>query len=450
MHLSDALATTKALSDIFSDQSALRAMLEFEVALAKVEARLTIIPESAATAIASAADPTLFDVTALVFEASRSGTIVVPFSKALTEIVSRKNADAAGFVHWGTTSQDVSDTALVLLLRRAMQVIVADLNRIESALRALSEQHRNSVMLGRTLMQPATPITFGLKAAGWLGALRRCRIRLEHASGEALVLQFGGAAGTLASFGDLGPEVSAGLANELGLPLPDAPWHTHRDRLATLLCACSVLVGSLGKIARDVTLMSQSEISEVSEPVSEGRGGSSTMPQKKNPVGCATALAAATRVPALVSSYLTAMVQEHERGVGGSQAEWPIATDIVQATGAAAHSIAELSEGLMVDPARMRENLQSRRGTIFAEKATVLLGKKIGKSRAHKLLGVATTNALKQKKSLADALREMPEAREHMEEAVLTKLDVPEDYLGSAEWFRKRLLENPIPKSEHK
>jgi 3-carboxy-cis,cis-muconate cycloisomerase len=196
--------------------------------------------------------------------------------------------------------------------------------------------------------------------------------------------------------------------------------------------------------------MSQSEISEVSEPVSEGRGGSSTMPQKKNPVGCATALAAATRVPALVSSYLTAMVQEHERGVGGSQAEWPIATDIVQATGAAAHSIADLSEGLMVDPARMRENLQSRRGTIFAEKATVLLGKKIGKSRAHKLLGVATTNALKQKKSLADALREMPEAREHMEEAVLTKLDVPEDYLGSAEWFRKRLLENPIPKSEHK
>jgi len=449
VHLFDALATTKTLSEIFSDQSVLRTMLEFEVALAKVEARLKIIPGSAATAIASAADPKAFDACLLSQEASRSGTIVVPFSKALAEIVGKKHPDAAGFVHWGPTSQDVSDTTLVLLLKRAMRVIVADLNRLESALRTLSEEHRNSVMLGRTLMQPATPITFGLKAAGWFGALHRCRIRLEYACEEALLLQFGGAAGTLAPFGDLGSEVSQGLAKELGLPFPDAPWHTHRDRLATLLCACGVLVGSLGKIARDISLMSQSEIAEVSEPVTEGRGSSSTMPHKRNPVGCAIALAAATRVPALVSSYLSAMVQEHERGVGGSPAEWPIAASIVQATGAAASSIAEVSEGLVVDPVQMRENLRSTKGMVFAEKAAVLLGEKIGKSRAHKLLEIATAKALEQKQSLADALREIPEATEHLDETALTQLDVTEDYLGSAEWFRKRLLQVPTDKSEH-
>lgn len=450
MHLCDALATTKTLSEIFSDQSILRTMLEFEVALAKVEARLKIIPESAATAIASAASPNAFDLSALSQEASRSGTLVVPFSKALAEIVGKQHPDAAGFVHWGATSQDVSDTTLVLLLKRAIQVIVADLNRIESALRTLSEKHRNSIMLGRTLMQPATPITFGLKAAGWFASVHRCRVRLEHACEEALVLQFGGAAGTLAALGDLGAKVSESLAKELGLPLPDAPWHTHRDRLATALCACGVLVGSLGKIARDISLMSQSEIAELSEPVEEGRGGSSTMPHKRNPVGCAIALAAATRVPALVSSYLSAMVQEHERGVGGSQAEWPIAVDIVQATGAAASSIAEVSEGLIVDSVRMQDNLRSTKGTVFAEKASMLLSKRIGKSRAHKLLELTTRKALEQNKSLADALRELPEARECLDETALTRLDAPEDYLGAAEWFRKRLLENPTDRSEDK
>lgn len=449
MRLFDALATTKTLSEIFSDQSVLRAMLEFEVALARVEARLKIIPESAATTIASAADSSAFDVSSLSQQASRSGTFVVPFSKALTEIVGRNNANAAGFVHWGATSQDVSDTALVLLLKRAMQVIVADLMRVESATRTLSEEHRNSVMLGRTLMQPATPITFGLKVAGWFGAAHRCRIRLQHACEEAVVLQFGGAAGTLAAFGDLGPQVAQALASELGLNLPDAPWHTHRDRLAALLCACGVLAGCLGKIARDISLMSQSEVSEISEPVSEGRGDSSTMPHKRNPVGCAIALAAATRVPALVSSYLSAMVQEHERGVGGSQAEWPIVVNIVQATGAAVSSLAEVSEGLIVDPVRMQDNLRSTKGTAFAEKAALLLSKKIGKSRAHRLLEAATSKALTQKKSLADVLREIPEAREHLDETALAKLDVPEDYLGAAEWFRKRLLENPAHRSEH-
>jgi 3-carboxy-cis,cis-muconate cycloisomerase len=450
VHLLDALTTTIELGEVFSDRSIMGAMLAFEVALAKVQAELKIIPRAAAEAIASAADPTAFDISSLSQQAGRSGTVVVPFSKALIEMVGKKYPDAAGFVHWGATSQDVSDTAFVLLLRSAMQMTFADLDRIESALRKISEQHRNTVMLGRTLMQPATPITFGMKVAGWFGAVHRCHLRLKRACEEALVLQFGGAAGTLAAFGNAGPQVAEGLANELGLPLPDAPWHTNRDRLAALICACGVLVGSLGKIARDISLMSQQEIAEVAEPAAEGRGGSSTMPQKRNPVGCAIALAASTRVPGLVSSYLSAMVQENERGVGGSQAEWPIVVDIVEATGAAAHSIAEVAEGLTVDPARMRENLQSTRGTIFAEKAALLLGKKIGKHRSNKLLEAATRNSLEQKKSLTDALREIPEAKQHLDENALSSLEVPEDYLGSAEYFRKRLLKSSADKSTHK
>jgi 3-carboxy-cis,cis-muconate cycloisomerase len=265
---------------------------------------------------------------------------------------------------------------------------------------------------------------------------------LQQASADALVLQFGGATGTLAALGDQGAAVAEALAAELELPLPDAPWHTHRDRLATLVCACGVLVGSLGKIAHDISLLSQSEVAEVSEPGGEGRGASSAMPQKRNPVGCVVALAAATQVPALVSSYLSAMVQEHERAAGGSQAEWPIIAEIIQATGAATNAMAEVAEGLTVDPARMRKNLESTMGTVFAEKAAVLLASKVGRSRAHKLLEEVTRRALAQHKSLTEALREMREVKEHLDQSQLKALEIPEEYLGSAEWFRRRLLES--------
>lgn len=448
MRLIDALVTTQALAEIFSDDAILRAMLEFEVVLARVEARLGVIPQSAADAIASVAEPSAFDAPALASAAARSGTLVVPFVKALTQIVGEENADAANYVHWAATSQDVSDTALVLLLKRAMPLIVADLTRVESALRKLSEQHANTVMLGRTLMQPATPITFGLKAAAWLGAIRRSRMRLEHACDEALVLQFGAATGTLAALGDQGPAVAHALATELDLPLPDAPWHTQRDRLAELVCACGVLVGALGKIARDISLMSQAEVAEVAEPSGKGRGGSSAMPHKNNPVGCIVALAAATRTPSLVASYLSAIVQENERAAGGSQAEWPIVTELVQATGAAADSIAEVVEGLNVDPVRMRSNIESTSGAVFAEKAAILLAKYVGKARAQELLEQAVAKALKENKSLAEVLREMPEAATHLGAGVLKNLTVPEDYLGSAEWFRKRLLETGTKKKD--
>jgi 3-carboxy-cis,cis-muconate cycloisomerase len=448
VRLIDSLASTEALAELFSDHSILQAMLDFEIALARVEARLGIIPRAAAEAIAATAKPELFDVAALSRKALRAGTPSIPFVKALTEIVASKDAAASDFVHWGATSQDVSDTAMVLLLKRAQPMIEADLVRAEQALYALSERHKNTVMLGRTLLQAAPPITFGLKAAGWFAAVRRGRERLAQTFAEALVIQFGGASGTLAALGGQGLAVAKQLATELGLGSPDAPWHTQRDGLAALVCACGVLTGSLGKIARDISLLMQGEIGEAAEPASEGRGGSSTMPQKRNPIGCTVALAAANRMPGLVSSYLSGMVQEHERAAGGSQSEWPTLAAVVQSTGVAVASIAELAEGLTVDTKRMRENLDATQGSIYAEKAAFLLAPKIGRDKARKLIEDATRKAAADGRPLEDVLGEMPEAARHLDKSALKQLSDPENYLGSAESFRARLLRSDRPEEK--
>ncbi len=438
--LLDSLATTEPLAEIFSDRSILGTMLEFEVALARVEARLQIIPQAAADVIASAAKPDESDMVSLSRQTLRAGTMGIPLSRAFREIVKKKDPAAAEYVHWGATSQDVSDTALVLLLKRTEQLIAADLSRVETALRSLAERHRGTVMLGRTLLQPSPPITFGLKTAGWYAAVHRDKERLTKAFAGALLLQFGGAAGTLAAFGERGPEVARALAAELGLTAPDAPWHTHRDRLGGLMCSCGVLTGTLGKIAHDISLMMQTEVGEVAEPGGDGRGGSSSMPHKRNPIGCAITLAAATRVPGQVASYLFGMVQEHERGVGGLQSEWSTIASIVQATGVAANSMAEVVEGLHVDVARMRQNLDATWGTIFAEKAMILLAPKVGRQAALALLEEATRKALAEQKSFGEVLGEMPEVRKHLDPNVLKKLDVAGDYLGSAELFRSQQL----------
>ena len=438
--LVDSLATTEALAEVFSDKSVLQAMLDFEIALARAGARAGIIPASAADVIANAARPQDFDFSQLSRDTLRAGTPTIPFVKALTAAVRSKDQAAAGFVHWGATSQDVSDTAMVLLLKRAEALIDADLSRAERALQSLSEKHKGSVMLARTLLQAAPPITFGLKAAGWFAALRRGHQRLARASGDASVLQFGGAVSTLAPFGDRGLEVAKSLAADLELAVPDAPWHTQRDRLANLLCACAVLTGSIGKIARDLSLLMQAEVGEAAEPVAPGRGGSSTMPHKRNPVGCAVCLAAANRVPGLLASYLSAMSQEHERGVGGIQSEWATIAAIIQATGLAAASIAEVAEGMTIDARRMRVNLDATEGAIFAEKASLQLAAKIGRDRAHQLLEEATSKAALEKRPLADVLAQIPEVTRHIDAAALEGIFDPGQYLGSAESFRKRLL----------
>jgi len=440
MRLIESLATTAPLAEIFSDRSILQAMLDFEVALARSEARFKIVPRSAADAIAAAAKVEEFDAAALAEAVSRAGTAAIPLVKMLTEHVRSVDPAAAGFVHWGATSQDVADTAVVLLLKRAQSILDSDIRRLEDALQGLATDHDASVMLGRTLLQPAPPTTFGLKAAGWLSAISRSHKRLDDTFAEVLVVQFGGASGTLASLGKHGIAIGRALADELDIGFPDAPWHAHRDRLAELLCACGVLTGSLGKMARDISLLMQGEVSEAAEPGGVGRGGSSTMPHKRNPIGCALTLAAAVRVPGLVASFLSAMVQEHERAVGGWQAEWPTVSGIVQATGLAIASMAEVAEGLTVDAARMRANIEATRGVIFAERAMMLLGETIGRDAAHKLLEDATRQSIKQQRHLADVLAEMPEVVRHLDSAILRELEVPERYLGVADEFRIRLL----------
>jgi 3-carboxy-cis,cis-muconate cycloisomerase len=453
VRLIDSLATTQPLAELFSDESVLQAMLDFEAALARAEARSSIIPQTAADAIAASANPRNFDSAALALGSLRAGTPAIPLVKALTEQVRKTNPEAARFVHWGATSQDVADTAMSLLLRRAEKILAEDLSRIEQALLRLADQHKNTVMLGRTLLQPAPPVTFGLKAAGWLGAVARGKKDLRDAFRAAVVLQFGGASGTLASLGnrgddhrdvrenDRGVAVVKALSEELGFEKPPAaPWHTQRDRLATLICACGVLTGSLGKMARDISLLMQHEVGEAAEPGGDGRGGSSTMPHKRNPTACALTLAAAHRVPGLVATFLSAMVQEHERAVGGWQAEWPIIAGVVQSTGLAIASMAEVAEGISIDAPQMRDNIEQTNGVIFAERAMMLLGAKLGRDVAHTLLEAATKKSVVEGRHLRVILAEMPEVTAHLDAAELDRLETPEEYLGSADTFRKALI----------
>jgi 3-carboxy-cis,cis-muconate cycloisomerase len=438
--LIESLATTPALAEVFSDESVLRAMLEFEAALARAEARVGIIPTEAAKAITACATPADFDISALANATFRSGSPAIPLVKALTEKVRRTNQEASRFVHWGATSQDVVDTAMSLLLKRAEPILKRDLLWLEKALTGLTERQKNSVMLGRTLLQAAPPVTFGLKAAGWLGSICRGRRRLESALSSAAILQFGGASGTLAALGDSGVSVVEALATELELKSAAAPWHTQRDQLATLICACGVLTGSLGKMARDIALLMQNEVGEASEPASDGRGGSSTMPNKRNPTACSLTLAAAYRVPGLVASFLSAMVQEHERAVGGWQAEWPVVAAVIQSTGVAIAAMAETADGLAVNTVRMRVNIASTNGVIFAERAMMLLGPKIGRDVAHKILEAAARRSVEQGRNLAAVLADTPEVTAHLDPVELKQLEVPEQYLGSAESFRKALV----------
>jgi 3-carboxy-cis,cis-muconate cycloisomerase len=448
VRLIESLATTEPLAEVFSDSSVLQAMLDFEVALARAEAELKIIPEPAARAIAAAARSSEgYDTGSLACDALRAGTPGIPLVKALRKKVQQQNPAAADFVHWGATSQDVSDTALVLLLQRSAKLLFTDLSRLQKALRSLVVKHKNSVMLGRTLLQAAPPVTFGLKAAGWLGSAHRGCVRIEKAFAEALVLQFGGASGTCAALGNRGIRVGELIAKKLKLGYPDAPWHTHRDRLAALLCACGVLTGSLGKMARDISLLMQSEVGEISEPGGDGRGGSSTMPQKRNPIASAMTLAAGNRVPALVAAFLSQMIQEHERAVGGSQAEWATVAAVIQSTGVAIASMAEAAEELTVNTKRMKQNLEATHGSVFAEKASLLLSREIGREAAHHALEKATDPKRMRGRRLTQALKQTAGIGTQLEKKVLSNLENSEDYLGMACEFTSRLSRSRISRS---
>ena len=428
------------MRSVFSDRGRLQGMLDFEAALGRAEARAGVIPAAAAAPIAAQCRADLFDVEALARGSALAGNTAIPMVKALTALVAKHDQEAARYVHWGATSQDAMDTGLVLQLRDALGVFDADLARLADVLAGLADEHKRTVLAGRTWLQQATPVTFGLKAAGALSAVERHRARLRELRPRVLALQFGGASGTLAALGTDGLKVAAALANQLKLALPDVPWHAHRDRVAEVATTLGLLVGTLGKIARDVSLLMQTEVGEAFEPAAAGKGGSSTMPHKRNPVGCAAILAAAIRVPGLVSVMLTAMVQEHERGLGDWHAEWDTLPEICCLAAGALAQLAQVLEGLELDPARMAANLEATRGLVLAEAVTMALGGKIGRLPAHHLVEGACRRAAAEDRHLRDVLEADAEVRKHLSAEDLRRLLEPANYVGLAETMVERAL----------
>ncbi len=355
--------------EAFSGRHFLDAMLHFEAALARAQASVGLIPASAAQSIIGTCKVELFDVAKIVRESGRAGSIAIPLIKSLKETVGLFNKEAVPFVHFGATSQDVIDTALALVTRNALTLIEADVRRAVAELLTLATRHAADPVLARTLTQPASVTSFGLKCAGWAAPLARSLQRLRAASGNALSLQLGGAVGTLAEMKGQGPQVMALMAADLQLRAPLFSWHTQRDEWVALGCELGLLVGSLGKMAKDISLMSQYEVGEVAEPQEAGRGGSTAMPHKRNPVACMVALAASTRAPQRVAALLAALPQEHERALGNWQAElaeWP---GLVISAHGAARAMAQALPGLQVDTGRMRANLDAVRAALAPEVA---------------------------------------------------------------------------------
>src|ERR1017187_1965047 len=440
MALLDPLFGSAAMCEIFSDTARLQRMLDFEAALSRAEARCGVIPADAAPAIVAKCKAELMDADALATATAAALNPAIPLVKQLTALVAKDDPEAARFVHWGATSQDANDTGLVLQMRRAFDLLEADLAALCGTLTELAQKHRSTPIAGRTLMQHALPTTFGVKVGGWLDAMNRHRERFAETRPRVLVLQFGGAVGTLAALREKGLQVAEALAAELHLGLPAMPWHSQRDRVAEAATTLGLCTGTLGKIARDISLHMQTEIAEVFEPAGEGRGGSSTMPHKRNPVSAAVVLSAATRVPGLVSTMLSAMVQEDERGLGDWHAEWETLPEIFRLTAGALHQLATIVPHLEVDAARMRRNLDATHGLIFAEAVTMALASHIGKSAAHTLVEAASRQTLKSGRHLREVLDQNPAVMERLTSEELDRLIAPENYLGVAEELVDRVI----------
>jgi 3-carboxy-cis,cis-muconate cycloisomerase len=434
------MLSSAAMRAVCDDAAYLQHMLDFEAALARAEAATGVIPAAAAVPIANACKAGAFDLGALAEAATRSGNLAIPLVKALTADVAKADADAARYVHWGATSQDVIDTAGMLTLRAAIDALLPDIDRAIVGFARLARRHRDTAVVARTWLQHALPMPFGLKLAEYAAALHRSRTRLKRLRSEALALQFGGAAGTLAALADKGWVVAERLAQELKLPLPDAPWHTHRDRIAEAASVLAIVAGTCGKIARDIQLMMQTDVAEAFEPSGEGRGGSSTMPHKRNPVAAATALAAATMAPNLAATIFAAQVQDHERSAGPWHAEWPTLPMLLLVTSGALAAIVDIAEGLEVDAARMRVNLDATGGLIMAEAVTMALAENIGKSEAHHLVEAASKKAVTEKNDLRDVLLKDPKVSAHLGADKLTKLFEPMAYQGVSQALIDRLL----------
>jgi 3-carboxy-cis,cis-muconate cycloisomerase len=420
-------------------------MLDTEAALARALERAGLAPAGAGVAVTAAAAGT-FDAGELGRQAALSGNPVPALVAALRKAVPAETADT---VHRGATSQDIIDTAAMLLARGALEAIAADLAAAAESCAGLAAAHRDTVMIGRTLLQQAVPVTFGLVAAGWLTGLDEAGDAVTRVRAQRLAVQFGGAAGTLASLGPEGPAVAGLLAEELGLAVPVLPWHTDRSRIVEVAAACAVAGGALAKVARDVTLLAQSEVAEVWEggggSGGERRGGSSAMPHKQNPVAAIAILGCTRRVPGLVATLAAAAEQEHQRAAGAWHAEWEPFADVLRVTGSAAAWAVDLTSGLVVDPARMRANLDATRGLPLAERMAGLLAPALGAAAAHDLVARASTHAVAVGGTLREALLGVPELAGWVDGAGITSAQIdaaldPAGYLGSAGVFTDAAL----------
>ena len=432
MSLFGPLFVPDALREAVSDSAWLTAMLDVERALASAEALAGVIPAAAATEIAGRCRAELFDLDEILGRARAVGNPAEPLVRALRELL---GPDAALHVHRGATSQDVLDSAAMLVSARALDLILAELDGVADACAVLARAHVATPMAGRTLLQQAVPITFGLKAAGWLAAVVEARARLRELRSSGLAAQLGGAAGTLAVLGDAGPEVLRLFAIELELAEPPLPWHTNRLRVAALGAALDQAAGALAKVALDVALLAQTEVAEVAE---RAGGGSSTMPHKRNPIGSALAIACSRLVHGNSAVLAASLVQEHERGVGGWQAEWPALSDALAYTGGAASALLGVLEGLEVDEARMRANLDASHGLVVAERVSYALAEQLGRSEAHELVDGAAGRAATSGRSFRDEL--LGDERMPLPAEELDALLDAETYLGSAATFVERAL----------
>ena len=385
-----------------SAEAFVRAMLDFERALAEAEGDAGVIPQEAARVIASACADLSLPPEALAREGKRSGSLAVPLVKALTERVARADARAAAFVHYGSTSQDVLDTALVLCLKPCLTDADRVLATSVSRLVGHARRHAGVVMLGRTLMQPATPITAGVKIARWAAALHRCRLRLAEARERALCIQLGGAVGTLDALGAKRASVRNGMAMRLQLREALA-WHDQRDELLRLMTELAIVTETVGKIARDVALLSQAEVGEMLEsPPTKGVGGSSAMPHKRNPVACLQALTAAARAPGLMATLLSASLGEHERALGGWQAELVTIPELVHAAGSALDALERIAASLVVNADRMKANLEALQGLVFSERLARVIARDADRTSALALVDDWSAVAVVERRHLRD------------------------------------------------
>jgi 3-carboxy-cis,cis-muconate cycloisomerase len=433
---------TETMRRVFLDQTRVAIYLDIEAALARVESRLGIIPAAAADEISAQAKIEHIDLELLRRRTEVVGSPVIPLVEQLVE-----RCETFGqYVHWGATTQDLTDTAAVIQIREALSLVENDLRVLSGSLARLARRYRDTPMAGRSMLQHAVPITFGLKAAEVLAAVARHRTRLNDLRPRALIGQFGGAVGTLASLGARGLEVQRELMKALQLGEPEIAWHTHRDAFAEIGGFLAMMTGTLAKFATDLKLMMQTEIGEASEPAEAGRGSSSTMPQKRNPVACNFIVACAALARQNAGALFESMVQDHERASGPWLVEWVALPEIFLAASGALYHARNLTDGLHLDENRMRANLDATGGLIASEAVMMALAPHLGRERAHGLVSAISRKSLEQQKPFIDLLGENPEVSQHLDRASLEKLVDPANYLGLSREMVDRVLKNPDAK----